>query len=248
MKKTITPAVTVIFYIIGIIFLAVAAFMLVSAITYTKTYLDTYDASFADMWSNSVQYIIGQFVPYLGVGIVCLGIGKVIKETRNITVETEAAAPDEEARERQLAAADKITASIRDLAAQVEANREVLSIKIEEKEKREVVRMRELEGDIIYTIKNGEAKMPEMPVEVPAVAEESVEAVAAEECAKELVIPQIFTQARGMVMPACPVQKKYPQIFTQARGMVMPACPAQKKYPQIFTQARGMVMPACKSN
>ena len=79
MNNNKTPASTVIFYIIGIILLIVSAFMLVTAITYTKTYLQSYDASFSDMWSNSIQYIITQFVPYFGMGIICLGLGRAIK-------------------------------------------------------------------------------------------------------------------------------------------------------------------------
>ena len=57
-----TPVSSVFFYIIGIILLIVSLFMLWTAVSYTKAYLQSYDASFSDMWSNSVQYVIAQFV------------------------------------------------------------------------------------------------------------------------------------------------------------------------------------------
>ncbi|MCQ2546808.1 MAG: hypothetical protein MJ161_04595 [Clostridia bacterium] len=230
MEKKTTPAITVIFYIIGILFLVAAAFMLTAAISYTRTYLQSYDAAFSDMWSNSVQYIIGQFAPYLGVGIVCLGIGKVIKEARNIVVNVDRE-PDKEAQAKQLAAADKIADRMKELAAEIEANREVLGIRIEEKEKRDTVRIRELEGDILYALRGDS---PEEAVEEPAEAEAPAEVTEAEEPVKAEPAevpptPQIFTIARSMVMPKCPAQKKTPQIFTIARSMVMPACSEVKK-------------------
>ena len=86
MEKKKTPVSTVIFYIIGIILLIVAAFMLWTAVNYTKTYLTSYEATFKDMWTNSVQYIITQFVPYLGMGVICIGIGRAIYGSANAKV------------------------------------------------------------------------------------------------------------------------------------------------------------------
>ncbi|MDO4870332.1 MAG: hypothetical protein Q4A65_08635, partial [Bacillota bacterium] len=77
-----TPMITIVLYILGILFLLVSLFMLVTGINYTKVYLESYDATFADMWSNSVQYVLGQFVPYLAFGVISLGLGRAIKEFR----------------------------------------------------------------------------------------------------------------------------------------------------------------------
>lgn len=252
MEKKTTPAITVIFYIIGILFLAIAAFMLVAALSYTRTYLQSYDASFADMWSNSVQYIIAQFTPYLGVGIVCLGIGKVIKEARNIVVNVDGAAdngPDEEAQARQIAAADKIADRIKGLATEVEATREIFSIKMDEKEKRDSFRIKETGEEIIAALGTGAvaaaAEQPEPAKIEEPVAEPAEDTAKADEPAVAKATPPIFTVSRRMVMPACPVQKATPPIFTVSRRMVMPACPAKKATPPIFTVSRRMVMPAC---
>ena len=45
MKKR-TPASSIILYIFGLIFLIVSAFMLVTAINYTKLYLASYETTF----------------------------------------------------------------------------------------------------------------------------------------------------------------------------------------------------------
>ena len=80
--KTPTPGISVAFYIIGLVFLLVSLFMLFTAISYTKMYLESYDATFADMWSNSIQYVLEHFIPYVGFGIISIGLGKAIKEFR----------------------------------------------------------------------------------------------------------------------------------------------------------------------
>ena len=66
--KTRTPVSSIILYIFGIIFLIVAGFMLMTAITYTKMYLASLESTFEEMWSNSVQYVIGKFLPATGHG------------------------------------------------------------------------------------------------------------------------------------------------------------------------------------
>ena len=155
-----TPVSSVIFYIIGIIFLIVSLFMLWTAVSYTKAYLQSYDASFSDMWSNSVQYIITQFVPYLGMGVICLGLGRAI--SGSAAAKAAKAAAEEEAENflppaepEAATAATKQPAESRVAADQVEelikridTNREVLSIKIEEKEKRDSYRIKELEKKV----------------------------------------------------------------------------------------------------
>ena len=133
-----TPVSSVVFYIIGIILLIVSLFMLWTAISYTKAYLQSYDASFSDMWSNSVQYVIAQFVPYLGMGVICLGLGRAIAgsaaakaakaagedDVEDFLPAAKAAEPVEEAQpaESRIAAEQ-----VDDLIRRIDANREVLS-------------------------------------------------------------------------------------------------------------------------
>ena len=173
MDKKKTPASSIIFYIIGIILLIVALFMLWTAVNYTKAYLQSYDASFKDMWSNSVQYIITQFVPYLGMGVICLGLGRAIsgsaaakaaKAAKDDDVEDFLPEPAKAAEpvEEEPAAAEPVESrvavdQVEDLIKRIDANREVLSIKIEEKEKRDSFRIKELEkkvedflNDVLY--------------------------------------------------------------------------------------------------
>ena len=273
-----TPVSSIIFYIIGIILLIVALFMLGTAVSYTKAYLQSYDASFKDMWTNSVQYIITQFVPYLGMGVICLGLGRAIAgsaavkavnaakaekaadgSAEDISPE-EAKATDDAAPVESRVAEDQVE----DLIKRIDTNREVLSIKIEEKEKRDSFRIKELEkkvenflSDVMYInepleeLVNKQAGVltDEEPaaVEAPAVG----------------ATPQIFRVARNMTAPACPVIKAVgatPQIFRVARTMTAPACPAVSAAevaeeateapaagptPQIFRVARNMTMPSC---
>lgn len=168
-RKDAAPAASIFFFIVGIIFLIVSAFMLITAISYTKTYLSSYEASFADMWSNSLQYVIGQFVPYLGFGIVSLGLGKAIGEfaagrlsadqIRQMVEERERAkAGDAVAEAKAAAAAEPVAAKsaaaedpaeaggdigfqVFELLKEIEALREVMNIKFEETEKRQAYRL-----------------------------------------------------------------------------------------------------------
>ena len=280
MENKKTPVSTVIFYIIGIILLIVSAFMLITAITYTKTYLQSYDASFADMWSNSIQYIITQFVPYLGMGVICLGLGRAIKGS----AAAKAAAPDvadkaaaadddakagdtadaqlaEEAVALKAALSEADTGMIEDLIRRIDTNREVLSIKIEEKEKRDSYRIKELEKkvedflsdvkyinepleELVYKQAAGVDDTEELPVsagagEAPAESAEAAKAVASEAS----LVPQIFRMARNMTMPQCPA-------VNGAEEKAAPADPAEVpaeagNVPQIFRMARNMTMPQC---
>lgn len=280
MENKKTPASAVIFYIIGIILLIVALFMLWTAVGYTKAYLQSYDASFKDMWSNSVQYIITQFVPYLGMGVICLGLGRAIAGSAAAKAGKAAAKKDdvEDFLPAAAKAAEPVDAEpvesrvaadqVEDLIRRIDANREVLSIKIEEKEKRDSVRLQKLEkkvedflNDVMYInepleeLVNKQAgivdeeELAEEPAEVPVVGP----------------TPQIFRVARNMTAPACPVIKAVeaaeatevpavgatPQIFRVARNMTAPACPAVASAPavgptpQIFRVARNMTMPSC---
>jgi len=257
MENKKTPASTIIFYIIGIILLIVSAFMLVTAITYTKTYLQSYDASFSDMWSNSIQYIITQFVPYLGMGVICLGLGRAIKGS----AVAKAAAPkaeakaeektEENAAEAQLAEeaaalkealSDADEGKIEDLIRRIDTNREVLSIKIEEKEKRDSYRIKELEKkveDFLADVKYINEPLEELVYKQAAGVDETEEIPAPAEAAAEVAeagaVPQIFRMARNLTMPQCPAVKAtaeaeetaevgaVPQIFRVARNMTMPA-------------------------
>ena len=276
MENKKTPASSVIFYIIGIILLIVSLFMLWTAVSYTKAYLQSYDASFSDMWSNSVQYIITQFVPYLGMGVICLGLGRAI--AGSAAAKAAKAAKDDDAEDFLPEAAkaaepvdaqpveSRVTADqMDDLIRRIDANREVLSIKIEEKEKRDSFRIKELEKkvenfltDVMYINEPLEELVNKQAgiVRDDELSEEAVEAPAVGPT------PQIFRVARNMTAPACPVIKAVgptPQIFRVARNMTAPACPVIKAAeaeaaaeapavgptPQIFRVARNMTAPAC---
>ena len=251
MEKKKTPGVTIVFYIVGILFLVVAAFMLVSAIAYTSTYLQSYGATFSDMWSNSLQYIIAQFMPYLGIGIVSLGIGKVAKDTRNMKVE--AAQVDtsrlEAMLQKQADVSEEMSENIRYLSENLDTTREILGIKIGEKEKRDAYRLQEMGKGLTAAFETLERKTPEpIVITVPAVEAPAVETHAAEEPAVETPA----AEAAASAAPAGPV----PQIFRVARSMTAPACPAvdsaadagaaeNSTTPQIFTVSRRMTMPGC---
>lgn len=251
MEKKKTPGVTIVFYIVGILFLVVAAFMLVSAIAYTSTYLQSYGATFGDMWSNSLQYIIAQFMPYLGIGIVALGIGKVAKDTRNMKVE---AAQGDTSRleamlQKQADVSEEMSENIRYLSENLDTTREILGIKIGEKEKRDAYRLQEMGKGLTAAFETLERKTPEpIVITVPAVEAPAVETRAAEEPAVETPA----AEAAASAAPAGPV----PQIFRVARSMTAPACPAvdsaadagaveNSTTPQIFTVSRRMTMPGC---
>lgn len=251
MEKKKTPGVTIVFYIVGILFLVVAAFMLVSAIAYTSTYLQSYGATFSDMWSNSLQYIIAQFMPYLGIGIVSLGIGKVAKDTRNMKVE---AAQGDTSRleamlQKQADVSEEMSEKIGYLSENLDTTREILGIKIGEKEKRDAYRLQEMGKGLTAAFETLERKTPEpIVITVPAVEAPAVETHAAEEPAVETPA----AEAAASAAPAGPV----PQIFRVARSMTAPACPAvdsaadagaaeNSTTPQIFTVSRRMTMPGC---
>ena len=265
MEKKKTPGVTIVFYIVGILFLVVAAFMLVSAIAYTSTYLQSYGATFSDMWSNSLQYIIAQFMPYLGIGIVALGIGKVAKDTRNMKVE---AAQGDTSRleamlQKQADVSEEMSENIRYLSENLDTTREILGIKIGEKEKRDAYRLQEMGKGLTAAFETLERKTPEpIVITVPAVEAPAVETHAAEAAAPAAEAPEAEAaasateapeaEAAASAAPAGPV----PQIFRVARSMTAPDCPAvdsaadagaaeNSATPQIFTVSRRMIMPGC---
>lgn len=311
MEKKKTPVSTVIFYIIGIILLIVSLFMLWTAFNYTKTYLASYDATFKDMWSNSLQYIITQFVPYLGMGVICLGLGRAIYGSANAKVAQPvaadgAAAKADEAEEAQKDTEDAANAAadaedtakaaepaeavpdaagaaagaaigagavsagqMEELLKRIDMNREVLSIKIEEKEKRDSFRIKELEKkvdgfledvkyinepleELVYKqaagIDDEDITPAEAAAEEPAAEPEP--AVAAEPAAEPAeqgtlqkaagIIPQIFRMARNMAMPAVPEAT-----FEPAKAAEATAPAATGAVPQIFTVSRRMTAPAC---
>ena len=303
MEKKKTPVSTVIFYIIGIILLIVSLFMLWTAVNYTKTYLASYDATFKDMWSNSMQYIITQFVPYLGMGVICLGLGRAIYGSANAKAVLPAAADgaaeakDDAAEEAQKdgegaadaedtakaaepaeSASEAIPAAagaaigagavsagqMEELLKRIDMNREVLSIKIEEKEKRDSFRIKELERkvdgflddvkyinepleELVYKqaagiddeeIAPAEAAAAEVAAEAAEPAAEAAEQGALQKAAG--IIPQIFRMARNMAMPAVPEAT-----FEPAKAEAAPAPAAAGAVPQIFTVSRRMTAPAC---
>lgn len=292
MEKKKTPVSTVIFYIIGIILLIVAAFMLWTAVNYTKTYLTSYEATFKDMWTNSVQYIITQFVPYLGMGVICIGIGRAIYGSANAKVaqaaesaeapadaaETPADAPADGAAEAAAdnaeteepvktaagvaaagavgaaAGAGAVSASqLEELIRRIDTNREVLSIKIEEKEKRDSFRIKELEkkvdgflSDVKYinepleelvykqaagiddTAEEAEDIAADTAEETAAVAAAAVAAAGAAEAIDTTEAEEAATTAEAEAAEPAPAAA-VPQIFTVSRRMTAPACPAAKQ-------------------
>lgn len=265
MEKKKTPGVTIVFYIVGILFLVVAAFMLVSAIAYTSTYLQSYGATFSDMWSNSLQYIIAQFMPYLGIGMIALGIGKVLKDIGNMKVE--AAQVDtsrlEAMLQKQADVSEEMSEKIGYLSENLDTTREILGIKIGEKEKRDAYRLQEMGKGLTAAFETLERKTPEpIVITVPAVEAPAVETPAVEAAAPAAEAPEAEAaasaaeapeaEAAASVAPAGPV----PQIFRVARSMTAPACPAvdsaadagaaeNSATPQIFTVSRRMTMPGC---
>lgn len=260
MEKKRTPAITIVFYIIGMLLLVVSAFMLFTALTYTQTYLQAYDATFMDMWSNSVQYIIAQFVPYLGMGLICFGIGKAIKEAmasagtvKIMPAQEPEPAPTQAAADiKELEEANrKLTEKVQYLSDEMDATREVLSIKIEEKEKRDSYRLDRL-GDRL------EIALAALNVPVEKYAEEPAEPLEepaqkpqepAQEVQPEGPVPQFFRAAKVMAMPSLPEVKKEifaPAIMRNTGRMAMPKLPEAKKesvVPSIMRMTGRMTMP-----
>ena len=251
MEKKKTPVSSVVFYIIGIILLIVALFMLWTAVSYTKTYLHSYDASFKDMWSNSLQYIITQFMPYAGMGAICLGLGRAIAGSAAPKAaepeEDDSLAADLKKVEKANAAKDRddhVAAQIEELTRSIDTDREVLSIKIEEKEKRDSYRIKELEKkidgfleDIIYIhqpledlVYKQAAGIEDEPAAEAAYAEEEIPEAEAKATG---AVPQFFRAAKTMTMPACPAVEAaesaaesvkagaVPPVFRVARTMTM---------------------------
>lgn len=253
MEKKKTPGISIVLYIIGILFLVVAAFMLVSAIAYTNTYLKSYGASFSDMWSNSLQYIIAQFMPYMGIGVVALGIGKVAKDIRNVKVEAPPADTGrlEQMQQKQTELSEDMAEKIRYLSENLDTTREILGIKISEKEKRDAYRLQEMGKGLTAAFETLERKTSEpVVIEVPAAAEIPVSAetapvqTAAAETAPAGPVPRIFTVSRSMTAPACPVcPASEPAADTLAAAA--DAAGVTAAAPQIFTVSRKMTMPRC---
>lgn len=242
MEKKKTPVVTIVFYIVGILFLVVAAFMLVSAIAYTSTYLQSYGATFSDMWSNSLQYIIAQFMPYLGIGIVALGIGKVAKDTRNMKVE--AAQVDtsrlEAMLQKQADVSEEMSEKIGYLSENLDTTREILGIKIGEKEKRDAYRLQEMGKGLTAAFETLERKTPE-PIVITVPAVETPAAESAASAAPAGPVPRIFRVARSMTAPACQAVKPAAEDSATADA----GAAENSATPQIFTVSRRMTMPGC---
>lgn len=242
MEKKKTPVVTIVFYIVGILFLVVAAFMLVSAIAYTSTYLQSYGATFSDMWSNSLQYIIAQFMPYLGIGIVSLGIGKVAKDTRNMKVE--AAQVDtsrlEAMLQKQADVSEEMSEKIGYLSENLDTTREILGIKIGEKEKRDAYRLQEMGKGLTAAFETLERKTSE-PIVITVPAVETPAAESAASAAPAGPVPRIFRVARSMTAPACQAVKPAAEDSATADA----GAAENSATPQIFTVSRRMTMPGC---
>ncbi|MDO4517580.1 MAG: hypothetical protein Q4B78_00050 [Bacillota bacterium] len=248
MEKKKTPALSVIMYIVGILFLAIGAFMLVMALNYAKLSLEVMSADFSDMWSNLIQYTIAQCGPYFGIGIVSIGIGAMIKEAR-----CGKAMKSEDVADEHVSSAEKGADSINQkkledaisyLANNIDTTREVLCIKIEETEKRDAYRLKEMGKGLTAAFETlDRTNQDPINIEVPMAPnaseinmgtakklEEQGEAPAGK-------IPPLFRVADRMAMPSMPrveacgsrAEKtevgKTPQLFRVARTMVMPTIP-----------------------
>lgn len=65
-------------YVISAVFAAVSVYMLIANILYINTYTASYGMTFADMWSEAIQYIISGFILYFAAAVIIFGIGKII--------------------------------------------------------------------------------------------------------------------------------------------------------------------------
>ena len=145
--KTRTPFSSVILYLFGIIFMIVAAFMLWTAISYTKVYLASFDTTFSEMWSNSTQYIIEKFLPYFAAGVICFGLGKAISVfKKGQAVQLAAGTGGDEAIDASGAGQ---TSGNEDISMRLKELREVGSIKLEELERREKVRLDDMRETVV---------------------------------------------------------------------------------------------------
>ncbi|MDD4200354.1 MAG: hypothetical protein PHS19_03085, partial [Eubacteriales bacterium] len=173
-----TPIITIILYITGILLLLISAFMLISALGYIKTYLASYGATFGDMWSNSLQYIIGQFVPYLGIGILCLGLGRAVNSADNAkATSSDQVNPELEARINDIAEAiDGLGHKVNYLSEDIYTARKVIGIKIEETERRDAYRLTEMGRGLTAAMKALEIEDEPIRINLPvASAEEPAE-------------------------------------------------------------------------
>ncbi|MGX8774052.1 MAG: hypothetical protein ACSW8G_03230 [Bacillota bacterium] len=252
-----TPVSSILFYIAGLILLIISLFMLWTAVSYTKTYLQSYDASFSEMWSNSIQYVITQFVPYFGMGVICLGLGRAIagsasskaaepEEEDSLAADLARAAKAKAAEEKEAEAADLFD----DLVKRIDANREVLSIKIEEKEKRDSFRIKELEKKVdgfLEDIKYINEPLEELVYKQAAgISEEPAEEEATEApAAAPGPVPQFFRVAKAMTMPECPAVKTTETDTADEAAEPAAASAAPGAVPQFFRVAKVMTMPAC---
>ena len=134
--KNRTPASAVILYIFAFIFLVISAYMLWTSIEYEKLYLETMGASFQDMWSNLIQYIIEKCALCFGITIALFGLASAIRtfaKNRPIIPETTDNPFDEQS----------------PVAVRLEELRQVSSIKMEEMERREKTRLEETKAMIM---------------------------------------------------------------------------------------------------
>ena len=133
----------------------------------------------------------------------------------------------------------------------------MLSIKIEEKEKRDSYRIKELEKkveDFLADVKYINEPLEELVYKQAAGVDETEEipapAETAEVAAEVGAVPQIFRMARNMTMPQCPAVEPaadvaeasaevgaVPQIFRMARNLTMPQCPAVESTAEVAEDA-----------
>lgn len=234
-----TPIITIILYITGILLLLISAFMLISALGYIKTYLASYGATFGDMWSNSLQYIIGQFVPYLGIGILCLGLGRAVNSADNAkATSSDQVNPELEARINDIAEAiDGLGHKVNYLSEDIYTARKVIGIKIEETERRDAYRITEMGRGLTAAMKALEIEDEPIRINLPvASAEEPAEQQEHSEALSEPSEGMPESSAAVTVNGQTEVHNTLPQIYTVSRRMTMPNCGNNKPRATEITQ------------
>ena len=78
MKKK-APKITLVFFILTLLFFALAVYNLIEAILYINSYLTAYGVTLSSMFSSAVSYVIGQCLPYFAYAVIVLGITVIMK-------------------------------------------------------------------------------------------------------------------------------------------------------------------------
>lgn len=72
------------FYVLAILMLALACYMVYSAVAYLANYAATYGTDLSSMKSDVFQYVLQQAAPYLTYAALIFGIGKILSVVQGI--------------------------------------------------------------------------------------------------------------------------------------------------------------------